>query len=75
MFGAISCQPLVHWGVQGAPLELVAWHQAAQVGGQDTCRWELQGGEEASWEAFLQEEDLQMGVRPSSCQASAGLVP
>lgn len=71
----VSYRPLFHWGGREAPLELGAWPQAALVGDQGTCRWELQDDEEASWEAFLQEGAPQRGGRPSSCLASAALVP
>lgn len=40
-----------------------------------TCRWELQGGGGASWEACRQGEGQQWGGQASSAQASADLVP
>lgn len=72
---AVSYQPLGHWGALEVPLEVVAGRQAAQVEGLGTCRWGLQGDEEASLEAFLLEEVLQKEDQPSFCLALAGLVP
>lgn len=72
---AVSYQPLGHWGALEVPLELAAGRQAAQVEDLGTCRWGLQGDEEASLEAFLLEEVLQRVDQPSFCLALAGLVP
>lgn len=72
---AVSYLPLGHWGALEVPLVLAAGRQAAQVEGLGTCRWGLQGDEEASLEAFLLEEVLQREDQPSFCLALAGLVP
>lgn len=53
----------------------LAWTKSKTRFWTYTCRWELQGGVGASWEACRQGEGQQWGGQASSAQASVDLVP
>lgn len=75
VFIGLSCQPHVHsWALEDQQ-ELQVSLQAVQVVGQGTCRWELRGDVEASWEACRREGGQRRAGRASYGLASAGLVP